>query len=1478
LGSGSDIIVAGNLTAKEGGNINAEGDFLSFGGEVDVSGTNAGAINFNSSGEISLGGNLNASSTQNSGGAINIKSEYKIVQSYSSEINSLGNTNGGNILLSAPNIMSSGSVSAKGNQQGGYIDIESEGYIRLLSSKIDVAGNTQGGLVRIGGEFQGNNNLTRTEEQQNVFVDRWGERRSLTNAKTVLVSDGSSIDISSSNGKAGTAIIWSDQETTMLGNIDATGTTGGAVEISSKDTLRHVGLSNVNISEGGHLLLDPKNITVGTGVTSQNWIYRGLIGHDYVDTSLNGDVNEGNLEIDDNFGSDVSISDDATLMVVGARHGKGSSNQSSSSGEVYLYKFDDGDFTNATLMGRIGKGYTGGLNINISTIGKDDKFGRSVSFDSTGKRLAIGATGDDGYDGNYKNAGAVYLITFSDTSYAGGKHVGTIGAGYTGSNDVNLLSQGDNNAPVIEVSDLFGVSVALDGDADVLAVGSYGDHGYSEAGSEKADSGSVFMISLNSDFKGGEVKSRIGHGYSYNTGSDCYANSTCASFSQDFDTESETDLKLNIRDRLGWSVTLNHEGSLLAASRIFDDGKGNNATNAGAVNLFKFMKDGSVVSAETGTATYVGTIGYGYDYLDTSDISEHTVTLGSQDVLGKSVAFDKDADRLAVSFNDKSSEGGTTKPGGVHLYNLTDNLASATYVATIGDGYSGGKNVDLSAYMDTKDLFGDGVDLNETGSRLVVSSMLASGNSNTQSKSGEVMLIKFNDDAFSSGEIYGIVGSGYGASNSLDIDAQLDDNDQFGRGISFDRDGDRMAVTSTLDAGPNPANDYTGAGAVYLFTFSDTNFSNPTLKGRIGRGFAGDHDLDLGANYENNDRAWRVALDGDGDRLAFSQLRATSGGDATGSVYLVKFGNTDFENAEHVGTIGKSYPSTDPQNLSISTLDDGDLFTSVALTDDGSGLVVGAQRDDGFDGTATNTGAVYLITFSNTDFDNPNHVGTIGSGYAGDNDKNISSILDNEDNFGAHLGLTKDGKILAVGAHKDDGFDDDAADTGAVHLFTFGDNFSTPDYVASIGNDYDGNGGKDYDTSGISGFKAGQVAIDGDGNRLAIGHHDTDDVHVFGFQDTSLNGASLQFTIGLGQTGSNTLNATTHGLEDADEFPNSIAMDDTGTLMAVGATRDDGLSNGASDTGAVYLWSDTIMQGATSYTDFASDDVVINITELEEFLNNGVEVTLQANTDITISSAITVTGTGNLNLHAGRDVNINSNINTAADLEIIASDTNTNNVSDSDRDAGVGDVVASSASLTADDLTIKLLDGGTLTNASMGNINLSTVTATTGTLISDNFSISGASADDKTYDGTTSATVSGGTISGLNLTGTDLSLSSSGSFLTADVENNKEVPINYQLSGYTSGSITIEDSNGPLETVPLASILSGSQTPPLPGVAPDEEKEKIVVQEKINKDVFDDVSRIVSFISVDGASNAALIQNEFITSFPQVDALSIQRL
>ena len=1497
LGGAGDIVVAGNLTAKENGKINVEGNFLSFGGKVDVSGANAGTINFNSTGEISLGGTLNASSSTNAGGKIDIQSDYKIIQSHGSEINTSGHTKGGNILVSAPNIMSSGSMSSKGTQQGGFIDIESEGYIRLLSTDINVAGNTHGGLVRIGGEFQGNNNLTRTTQQQDVFIDRWGERRSLVNAKTILISDGSNIDISSSNGDAGTAIIWSDQETTMLGNIDATGITGGSVEISSKDTLRHVGLSNVNISEGGQLLLDPKNITVGTGVTSQNWIHKGLIGKDYAVVSSTN-VGEPKLTRGGNFGSDIAISDDATLMAVGAREGGAQNN--TKTGVVYLYQFDDGNFTNATLIGRIGKGYTGGKNVDNSYLQKNDKFGRSLSFNSTGTRLVVGATGDDAANDGSLETGAVYLITFDDTSYSGGEIVGRIGGGYTGSKNVNLFRQGVTKKGVtVKSYDLFGSSVALDGDANVLAVGLRGDDGFKQYNNnyDISKAGGVFIIAFDdTDFSNGEVVSRIGNGYqNLSSNSNCAKTNKCAAIANDFDTNSHTDLTPKKDDELGSAVSFNHDGSLLAIGSTGDNGKNNNKNNSGAVRLFKFMDSGSVVSAATGTPTYIGSIGQDYDYLDTSDSSVHAVTLSNGDRFGNSVAFDKDADRLAVGYWDQSVSGESkVRTGAVNLYTLTDNLASATYIGTIGNGYSGSKDLDLGSSLNNGDKFGEGIDLNETGNRLVMSGMMADGNNNSKSNSGEVMLIKFNDNDFTGGSLYGKLGYGYGSTGGSSLDIDLDDDDRFGQGTALDSDGNRMAIVAArVDGAGNNSSD---SGAVFLFTFDDDSaFQNPTHVGTIGKGYTGTYSLDLD-DLTSGDYIWRTALDGDGDRLVLSQLDATSGGVDSGSVFTIKFDDTNFTNPTHVGTIGHTYNSSS-YDLSIGTLGSSDSFTSLSLTDDGSRLAVGAMKDDGANGGHSNAGAVYLITFDqttnsdgnpSTDFNNPTHVGTIGIDYAPTNTLTKSldlgdnglDILSNNDQFGNSLGLTADGKILAVSSTKDDGYNttnDTNDDYGAVHLFTFSDsNFTGATYAASIGNNY--TGGKNYDTSGISGWGAAQVAVDGDGNRIAIGDFAEDDIYLFGFEDTSLTGASLQYTIGFGKTGTNELDTSTATLADADTFPNYIALDDTGTLMVAGSAKGDGASDAGDNTGDISLWSDTIIRGNTSYTDYASDDIVINKTELEEFLNNGVDVTLQANTDITISSAITVTGTGSLNLHAGRDVNINSNINTASNLEIIASDSNDNSVSDSDRDAGAGDVVASSASLTAEDLNIQLLDGGTLTNASMGNIDLSTVTATTGSLMSANFTVSGASANDKTYDGTTTATTSGGTISGLNLTGSDLSISSSGSFADADVGNDKNVTINYELSGFTSSPIPINENSGALEVIPTANILAGASTPPLPGVAPDEEKEKIVVREKINKDVFDDVSRIISFISVDGASNAVLIQNEFITSFPQVDAISIQRL
>ncbi|MBT6897160.1 MAG: hypothetical protein HOA29_07895, partial [Rhodobacteraceae bacterium] len=104
----------------------------------------------------------------------------------------------------------------------------------------------------------------------------------LSSAQSLFVNDGVSIDVSSVKGRGGTAIAWSDQQTTFLGRIMAKGPlNGGSVEISSANNLRYIGLKSIETGPGGHLLLDPKNITLGDAADASGWNYDGIIGVGY---------------------------------------------------------------------------------------------------------------------------------------------------------------------------------------------------------------------------------------------------------------------------------------------------------------------------------------------------------------------------------------------------------------------------------------------------------------------------------------------------------------------------------------------------------------------------------------------------------------------------------------------------------------------------------------------------------------------------------------------------------------------------------------------------------------------------------------------------------------------------------------------------------------------------------------------------------------------------------------------------------------------------------------------------------------------------------------------------------------------------------------------------------------------------------------------------------------------------------------------
>jgi filamentous hemagglutinin family protein len=154
---------------------------------------------------------------------------------------------------------------AAGVADGGRVDVGG-GSAALQGATIAASGDARGGLVRIGGAFQGGKAQDPDDARAELYVGRFGATPSLANAAQTTVDATSTIDVSArgANGTGGTAVVWSDRSTTMQGTIVATGASaGGAVEISSASTLHAVALARVRVGVGGALLVDPADLVIG---------------------------------------------------------------------------------------------------------------------------------------------------------------------------------------------------------------------------------------------------------------------------------------------------------------------------------------------------------------------------------------------------------------------------------------------------------------------------------------------------------------------------------------------------------------------------------------------------------------------------------------------------------------------------------------------------------------------------------------------------------------------------------------------------------------------------------------------------------------------------------------------------------------------------------------------------------------------------------------------------------------------------------------------------------------------------------------------------------------------------------------------------------------------------------------------------------------------------------------------------------------
>ena len=221
---------------------------------IDKSGGSVRLVGMGPSASVLNTGRINASAgtATDNGGSINI-SGTNVTHTGELHADSIGAT-GGAVHLESSDTTTIGedgliSVASSGGD-GGRAQVLGEQVHLTYNASIDASGETGGGDVLIGGDYQGGNPEIR-------------------NADTTFVSSNATVTADAeSSGDGGKVIVWADDSTYFYGDISATGGEqsgdGGFAEVSGKENLLYRGHTDLKAPQGqrGTLLLDPVTLTV----------------------------------------------------------------------------------------------------------------------------------------------------------------------------------------------------------------------------------------------------------------------------------------------------------------------------------------------------------------------------------------------------------------------------------------------------------------------------------------------------------------------------------------------------------------------------------------------------------------------------------------------------------------------------------------------------------------------------------------------------------------------------------------------------------------------------------------------------------------------------------------------------------------------------------------------------------------------------------------------------------------------------------------------------------------------------------------------------------------------------------------------------------------------------------------------------------------------------------------------------------------
>ncbi|WP_440984978.1 MBG domain-containing protein [Xanthomonas sontii] len=266
-GNGGSVNLVGNHVANRG-SISADGGAIRLlsADQVKVTMDAAGAIGMQMVAAASQSVDGAAAAVENSG-TLRANGGQILLQAGSTGlsqllVNNTGaleatgiDTSGGSVRLvgSGGDVASSGRIDVSGTH-GGSVQLLSDGAVSV-AGRIDARGTAAGGSVRIGGGYQG------------------GEQ--LQHASAATVADGALLDASATGqGNGGSIVVWSDGHTAVHGALraNAAGSGSGGLLETSGHTVDFsgitVGAKGAGPGSAGTWLVDPEDLTVDSAAAS----------------------------------------------------------------------------------------------------------------------------------------------------------------------------------------------------------------------------------------------------------------------------------------------------------------------------------------------------------------------------------------------------------------------------------------------------------------------------------------------------------------------------------------------------------------------------------------------------------------------------------------------------------------------------------------------------------------------------------------------------------------------------------------------------------------------------------------------------------------------------------------------------------------------------------------------------------------------------------------------------------------------------------------------------------------------------------------------------------------------------------------------------------------------------------------------------------------------------------------------------------